>query len=227
MLFQTQTGPAAVQDGNVPVVRSGKQGDMIVSTLHGRYYEQTYRNNVYSSGSAVLTALSANTITLTSGTTPIIGLWNPSSSTVNCVMLHAGLQAVINTFTTPVGAGAFVWATSVGNTAVPAGGATPINRKTLLASGAQAKIYTAGAAMNSLTNNLTYLGPSDFTSPSSLTYGTITAPTTGTTITPFGGVHMFEGDLIIPPGGILALLNTNLTTTMSVTARLVWEEVPV
>ena len=40
-------------------------------------------------------------------------------------------------------------------------------------------------------------------------------------------VQYFEGSLIVPPGGVLALLNTVSSVTHSVTARLLWEEVPV
>jgi len=220
-----QPSTSSIQAGTTPTVRSGQLGDMIVSELHGRFYEQVYRNNVYSAGSST-TALSANTITLTATTTPIVGVYNPSTSTVNCVILQASLQALINTLTTPVGAGAFVWATSIGNGAVSTG-ASPFNRKTLASSGSQAKAFNGGVALTGLTNNLVILEGSDFTSPTGQTYGTITAPTTGTTLTSFGGVQNFDGQLIIPPGGVLALLNTTSTTTMSVTSRLLWEEVPV
>jgi hypothetical protein len=40
------------------------------------------------------------------------------------------------------------------------------------------------------------------------------------------GVQFFDGSLIVPPGGVLALLNTTSVTTHSVTSRLMWEEVP-
>ena len=220
-----QPSTSSIQAGTTPTVRSGQLGDMIVSELHGRFYEQVYRNNVYSAGSSV-TALSANTITLTATTTPIVGVYNPSTSTVNCVILQASLQAFINTLTTPVGAGGFVWASSVGNAAVSTG-ASPFNRKTLASAGSQAKAFNGGVALTGLTNSLVIFEGADFTNPTGQTYGTIGAPTTGTTLTSFGGVENFDGNLIVPPGGVLALLNTTSTTTMSVTSRLLWEEVPI
>jgi hypothetical protein len=39
-------------------------------------------------------------------------------------------------------------------------------------------------------------------------------------------VEEFDGSMIIPPGGVLALLNTVSTTTISVASMLLWEEVP-
>lgn len=225
-IISGQVGPALLGDGvSTQPMRQGKLGELIVSELHGRFYEQTYRGNVFSTGCSV-TALSANTITLSATTTPILGVYNPSTSTVNVVMLKAALQSFINTLTTPVGAGAFAWASSIGNSAVSTG-SSPFNRKTMAFAGSQAKAFAGGVALTGLTNNLVIFdGASDFISPTGLTYGTIVAPTTGTTLTGFGGVQEFDGLLILPPGGVLALLNTTSTTTMSVTGRLVWEEVP-
>jgi hypothetical protein len=37
----------------------------------------------------------------------------------------------------------------------------------------------------------------------------------------------FDGSLIVPPGGVLALLNTVSTANLSVASRLMWEEVTV
>jgi hypothetical protein len=218
---QGQTNKAVGQ--NVPV-SVGEFGDILVTQLHGRFYEQNYRGNVYSAGSST-TALSANTITLVAATTPIVGVWNPTASTVNLVMLTASLQAFINTLTTPVGAGAFVWASSIGNGVISTGVA-PFNRKTLISAGSQAKAFNGGVALTGLTNNLVIFDAADFTSPTGQTYGTIVAPTAGTSLTGFGGIHAFDGGLIVPPGGVLALLNTTSTTTMSATSRLLWEEVP-
>lgn len=223
-LNQTQTGIQNSSDGAVITARAGKQGDAIVSELHGRFYEQAYRGNLFSAGSSV-TALSANTITLTATTTPIVGVYNPSGSGVNLVILQSAMQSFINTLTAPVGAGAFVWAQSTGNLAVTTG-AAPVPRL-LGGAASKAKAFNGGVALTGLANNLAIFENADFTSPTGQTYGTIAAPTTGTTLTGFGGVHNFDGSLIVPPGGVLALLNTTSTTTMSAASRLLWEEVPI
>lgn len=225
MILQGTVGPGqANMDGTVSPAgfRTGKLNDLIVSELHGRFYEQVARNNLYSVGMGA-TALSANTITLVAATTPILGVWNPSTSTVNLVLLQAALQIYINTLTTPVGCGPLVWASSLGNTAISTG-LTPFNRKTLGSAGSQAKGFAGATALTGLTNNLVIFEAADLQNDTILTHGTVTAvqPMTST-----GGVQNFDGSLIVPPGGILALLNTTSTTTTSVAGRLLWEEVPI
>lgn len=221
---QGQVGIQANADGSSPVqgFRQGRQGEMSVSELHGRFYEQAYRSTIFSIGMGT-SALSANTITLTATTTPILGVWNPSTSVVNLVILQAALQVFINTVTTPVGAGPLVWASSIGNTALTLGTA-PFNRRTLASTGSLAKGFTPAVALTGLTNNLVVFEGADIVNNTSITHGTIgvTSP-----LSSVGGVQNLDGSLIVPPGGVLALLNTTSTTTISVAGRLLWEEVPV
>lgn len=216
-----QVGLAFASDGaNIPV-RQGRQGDVTVSELHGRFYEQNYRGNLYGNGVVALTALTANTITLVATATPILGVWNPLVSTVNLVLLQATLAAGANN-TATVGCGAFVWATSTGNAALTLGTA-PFNHRTLVASGSQAK-GLAFIALTGLTNNLVVQEGADFPTPNIIT--TTAIPTTVQTPT-VSYTQNIDGSLIVPPGGVLALLNTVSSTTVSVTGRLLWEEVPV
>ena len=60
------------------------------------------------------------------------------------------------------------------------------------------------------------------------TMGAVTYTTLGsTTLQPsVGGIQLFEGGLIVPPGAVIALLNTTTATTFSVAGKLLWEEVP-
>jgi hypothetical protein len=227
MQVQTQVGPiattASIAPGTVAAMRSGNLGDVIMSELHGRFYEQAYRGNVFTGGINAVTALSANTIGLTATATPILGLWNNLSNTVNLVLLQASLQMMYNTATTPAPPGALVWAASTSNGGISTG-TTPTNVKTLTGSGSQAKYFTPATALTGLTNNLVIFAASDIPTPGSLAYGTIA----NTSIAPLiGGVQNFDGGLIVPPGGVLALLNTVSTTTFSVYGRITWEEVPI
>ena len=226
MLIQGLVGPSKSADGAFPSLRLGALGDVIVSELHGRFYEQVYRGNVYSIGSSV-TALSANTITLSATSTPIVGVWNPSTSNVNLVILQCMLSLAANTLTAPVPPGPFVWGSSIGNAAITTGSA-PFNRKTLASAGSQAKGFPGAVALTGLTNNVVIFEGADLPNLSGLTNaGTITAQTTTSNATAGAyGVQNFDGGLIIPPGGVLSLLNTTSTTTYSVTSRLMWEEVP-
>lgn len=215
-----QVGPQVLADGVSAPARQGKTGDLIVQELHGRFYENVYRGNVYSIGSGV-TALSANTISLSNTTTPIVGVWNPATSGVNLVVLQIGIQVYANTLTTPVGPGALVLAASVGNTAVTTGSA-PFNRKTLASTGSQAKGFPGGVALTGLTNNLVVFDGLELPTQGPVTYSTTTAMQLGG-----AGVANLDGSLFVPPGGVLALLNTTSTTTMSAVSRMLWEEVPV
>jgi hypothetical protein len=217
--------PAA--DGSQPNLRAGKLGDLIVSELHGRFYEQVARGNVYSIGCSI-TALSANTITLTATSTPILGVWNPPTSGVNLVMLQCMLTAAANTLSSPIPPGPFVWASSVNNSAITTGSA-PYNRKTMASSGSAAKAFPGGVALTGLTNNVVIFEGAAFPNLSSLTCaGTVGASTAVSNATQgIQGLQNFDGGLIVPPGGVLSLLNTNSTTTYSVTGSLMWEEVPV
>lgn len=222
MLVQGTTGPVNFGDGVNPPVRQGRQGDVVVSELHGRYYEQTYRNNVYFTGHTALTALSANTVTLTATTTPILGIWNPATSTVNAVLLQAYLNVVANNLTSGAAPGVFVWAVSNGNNAISTG-LTPFNSRTLIATGSQVRGFAGATALTGLTNNLAIVAGSQLPAPSGLTYTTLAS----TALLPsYAGREDFDGSIIIPPGAVLALLNTTSSTVFSAVGRLVWEEVP-
>lgn len=200
--------------------RLGRQGDIIVSELHGRFYEQAVRGNLFGVGNAALVALTANTITLTATTTPIVGVYNPLGSGVNVVMLQSVLNAGLNN-TSSTGPGAFVWAVSTGNNAITTG----IVPNSHLIGGPASRVKgLALTALTGLTNNLVVLEAADFPTPTVITTATMPA----TVATPTGaGIENFDGGLILPPGGVLALLNTVSTITTSVFARLLWEEVPV
>ena len=221
--IQLLVGPVSAGDGTAPVARGGRAGEAIVQELHGRFYEQTYRGNLFSIA-CPLAPLSAATVLLTASAQPIVGIWNPPTSGVNVVLLQAMLVDYLNNVTS-VAPGAWVWAASLNNTLLTAGLA-PFNRKTMGFTGGQSKAFTLStpSLLTGLTNPLVIFGAAEFNTASSLANTTIAA----TTPTPsISGVENFDGGLFIPPGGVLALLNTAVTTTHSVAARLLWEEVPV
>lgn len=219
-VIQGNVGVQNSGDGNLVIGRFGRTGELIVSELHGRFYEQTSRGAMFSNGLAALTALSANTITLTATTTPILGIYNPLGSGINAVVTQAVLGTGANN-TATVGPGIFVWASSTGNTALSTG-TVPTPR---FLGGAAAKCKgLAGIALTGLTNNLVVSHAADIPVPTIIT--TAAMPATIQTPTVIG-IENIDGAFIIPPGGILALLNTVSTVTTSVHGRLLWEEVPV
>lgn len=218
MLSQGQVGPiSSTADGVQVALRAGKLGEQIVSQLHGNYYEQAYRGQLFSIGSSTV-ALSANTVSLTATTTPIVGVYNPVGSGKNLVLLK-GKCVIVTAGNSAVAPGAFVWATSINNPAISTG-LNPLNRLTLANTGSVAKGFAGATALTGLTNNLVIQQAASF--------GTLVAAQ-GATATPMisgDALEEFDGALIVPPGGVLALLNTVSTTTISVASMLLWEEVP-
>lgn len=223
--FQNITGQRA------PFLRQGNQSDLIVSQLHGTRYEQAVRGNTYSIGcqpasTVAPTALSAATILLTASAQPIVGVWNPSTSGKNLVILEAMLVDVINAVTS-VAPGSFVWAGSLLNVAALTAGLTPFSRKAFgpgTLSVAKAFTLSTASLLTGLTTALTIFEAAEFNVASGLATTSVAAATPTPSVS---GVQYFEGSLIVPPGGVLALLNTVSTVTHSVAARLLWEEVPV
>ena len=116
----------------------------------------------------------------------------------------------------------FVWATSVGNGAISTGNA-PLNRKTLLATGSSAKDMS-GIALTGLTNNLVVRGGAALGGGSASNAAFLaTAVAMQSQLAAF--VDQLEGSIIVPPGGVLALLATTTPVAHSAVSGLVWEEV--
>jgi hypothetical protein len=210
MIQQGQVGPQTNNDGALPPVRLGKQGDVIMSECHGPYWEQTYRGNTFTAFINALTLASTHATPIAAGTgTPIIGIMNPVGSGKYIVMLKT---ATTNTSGTP--GGPLLW-NLIPNpqniTATPS--TAPTNNLNLQTVGSVAKLF----------NNVA-----------------LTASTVGTAFRPFGGpaaiadgagvysyVEEHKGELVIPPGYMLALAATAAGTSHVMSAFCVWEEIPV
>jgi hypothetical protein len=232
MQLQLQTGPQTVADGSPAVMRGGKLGDGIVSELHGRFYEQTYRGNVFAGGMqltsiANATFTTADSLSATLATaataTPIVGIWNPSTSGVNAVILQAVVETII-TALQMTGPGGYVWVAFAGQVAPISTGLAPINRKTFASTGSQCK-NLAGVALTGLQNTGAFLGASGLGNPA-LNLSTLQ---TAAGLMPANGqaVENIDGGIIVPPGGILALSAATTPVAISCAASLLWEEVPV
>jgi hypothetical protein len=221
-----QVGPRVVNDGSENIIRTAKTGELIAQDAHGRFYEANARGTVYSGGIATLTSISNvtfTTATLGATVTPIIGVYNPIGNTVNLVILQAVL-GVATTALQATGTGPFSWATSITTAAVTTGN-NPLNRRSLQPSGSAAKDLSNVAPTGMTPNLAVRFG-------SSLGGGTgIAAAVLGTAAglhTPLvAHVENFDGGLIVPPGGVLALLGTTTGVAQSAVSSIVWEEVAV
>ena len=238
MAFDTfQVGPqaASAADGTNTSARAGRQQDLIASDLHGRFYEQTFRGNVFSTGMQ-LTSISNATFTTATGlsgtlgtaatATPIVGMWNPTTST-NAVILQANLSVVI-TALQATGCGGFAWAVFTGNTAggITVGSqAVPVNRKTLLAAGSSMK-GLSGLALTGLASVGSFLAASSL-GGGALYNASLLGTAAGFMTPQVSFVENLDGSIIVPPGGVLALFCATTPVAHSAAASLIWEEVPV
>lgn len=83
MLIQSATGSVVANaSGANPTIRSGNQGDIIVSELHGRYYEQNFRGNMFVVASQAAVTTTAGLATTWTG----LAISNPAGSSVNAVV---------------------------------------------------------------------------------------------------------------------------------------------
>lgn len=226
MLSELQVGAQnnSGDSGKIPA-RAGRQGDAIISQLHGRNYEQNYRGNVYAGG-MLLTSIS--NVIWTSATTdatakPIVGLWNPLNSGYNAVILKAML-GVTMTAATNTGAGPYVWMKATGEAAISTG-TTPVNLKTLASAGSVMKDMS-GIALTGKVNALALLRGSHLSGGSSANFSFV-GTAVGQATPQFSAVELVDGDIIVPPGGVIGLFATTTPVAHSAASGLVWEEVPV
>jgi hypothetical protein len=227
MLAEGKVGPVAGAAQAQQSLRLDKTGALVTAHGHGRYMEAALQGLLYSTGSTALTAINAATYTVTTlgaTCTPIIGIWNPLSNTVNLVLAQAVLGITITNLTS-TGPGPFVWAAATGQSAISTG-STPISRRTLTTGASAAKGFFGGTALTGLSGNLTVIGASAIYGGSAMNISFV-----GTAVGMPGpqvtNTEVLEGGFIVPPGGVLALLATTNAVAHSVVSGMVWEETPV
>lgn len=215
-------GIGGYPDGVQPVgVRLGRQGEQMVSQLHGRWYEQTMRGNVYGGGitGTVLAAANAIATGLTATAKPVIGVYNPAGSGKNLVILKV---AIIHTTlaNSAVNTGGFQWVVSTTGQNAISTGSTPLNRGTLVATGSVAKFFAISTALTGLSGSLV-----DTTIPCEVTNFTAAGAATAVSLFAPPNPELTDGSFIVPPGFFLGVMNVASTTTVNLSAGMVWEEV--
>lgn len=207
MLAQGQVGPVLVADGTLPVVRMGRQGDAIMSELHARYYETTYRKNMFTAYAA------AQAISVVG--TAMVGLqvWNgsPLNNGVNMVLGKVGgLVAVTSASLTGI-----VLATGTGQVSAPTGQTAATRSANNFVGGVapQALALAAGTFTNAPTALM------------ALMHNTAAIAVTGED--PGFNIDL-EGSIIIPPQAYVCLAALGAAGAAASTfLHLMWEEVPV
>ena len=212
MINQNIVGqPSAAGANAILSGRAGQLGDNIVSELHGRYYETTYRSNSF-----LLSVSTAAAVTAFAGGaagTPMLAIFNPAGSGRNAVLNKVSIGNVV----AASGAGTVSFALWFGTTATitQATTVTPWNMGTQLQSGS----VVTGFRNVALTS-----GSAASNAIALASYYWATAAGVGLVS---NGVYDLEGGVIIPPGSYCALGGSAALTSATWIGSMQWEEVPV
>lgn len=208
MLIQGSVGQpstTSIQPGVTPTIRQGQLGDVIVSELHGRYYETGYRRNLFNA------AVQGTGITTSAGLAAAytgLALTNPTSSTVNLVLNKVGWG--VNAAPAAVMVVSLAFNTS--STAVT---------QTIAITGRNN--FLGGAAPQGLAaSSVTFP-----TAPiNSHILGVIDTGAVTTMIHQTNFVDL-EGSIVMPPGSYLCIVTSTASAATSFWGSFQWEEVPV
>ena len=210
-LMLGQVGVQYNQDGAQPVVRLGKGGEQMASEFNPRFYEQTYRGNVFMLDSGSQTIVAANAAAQAMGTAKFInGLFNPVASGKNLVLISTNVATVSGTPGGPIlyGAAGPVTITSAATGTIRCGNiggvaksiATPLVQVTLTAQDAD-------------TLAMLQIG----------TQGGPAASAVGAGL--YSNFDAIDGKIIIPPGYCFGLVSTATGTTHIVQSTIAWAEI--
>lgn len=208
---------AATPDGSTPAINMGRANEALVAQLHGKYFEQAYRGNIYIGSTSSAGAVIAISSTLT----PTYTIWNPAGSG----KLIVPVVTLIGWTATTAALGSFVWTatTNAGNTISSTAPfvafttpATPVNSNVGSGKVSVAKFGAQGTT-------ITLVAAASFFRETGCQ---ITATTAATAAAP-GWIWRddWDGTAIIPPGNAIHLMAaTAILTTATVST--VWVEVP-
>lgn len=217
MQVQPVVGPGnASADGTSPQLRAGRLGDLIASQLHGRYYEQASRGNLFSAVLAATTGTIAagNINGAAAAASTQFALWNPVGSGVNLALLKVLVAAISGT--APGGPVFHSYVAGVPNANV---GTRGLNNAL---GGASSKgLYVASAAGTALTN-----APGPLTTLRAMNLNFFAAViAAGTNVA--SALELVEGDIVIPPGVLWVPTWSAAGTTFLNAYGVTWEEIPV
>lgn len=213
---QILVGPQTNPDySNVPVTaRGGRSGETVVTQLHGKYYEQASRGNIYV-GSSASTGI-ALLVPATTGGHPT--LWNPLGSGVNLSIVRLSLSYVSGN-NAP---GAIEWAYTASAGAQTATGA-PIATAT--------RVAPTSALLGGPVNNKGIWSPTTNTFSSAPTFFrtsgiSLFTGVAATAVAPFAMFVDYDGSFCVAPGNAVSLCFQASTTTALFQVSVIWEEIP-
>ena len=216
MLVQKQVGPvtttSSLAAGAAINGRLGNMGEDIVSELHGRYYETTYRRAMFTGATQAVVA-TATAVGPVAATTGVPVLYNPIGNINNVVLTKVAVGFIL----APAAPLVYGIATGYnGSTAVSGTltSVTPKNRFIGLGATPTAQMYFSAAS----------------TLPTAPTADIIlgAVDTGAVTTAPAGAFNLYdlEGSIILPPGGYACIYTSAAMVASSLLASFQWEEVP-
>lgn len=197
-------------DGATPPLRAGRMNDLIMSELHGRYYESNSRGNMFS------IAVSAYTVVITTDISPLpantgvplLGVFNPVGNKFNVSIVGA----IVSTTSGNPG-GPYWWNVIPSPAGITATGSSPVSMSNFNAAGSTVKAFAAAAITGSAVA-ATALRP--LGGPAAIAAG--------------AGINSIldepAGSIIVPPGAFCGIAFTAAGTTHVVSGGLWWEEIP-
>lgn len=195
-------------DGNSVTLNAGRQSELLVSEIHGKWYYAALRGNVFSGqASAITVPVIANNLV------SVFSLYNPAGSKANLEVISVDLGLVLAT--TVVNVYGLYFQSGIGsNTSIPTsqtvGTATSGNLVMSGATVSQGKFLTAATHVGTPTL-ITMLD----------TFGAVTSSADN----PIS--YTFDGKLILPPGSIVSLAaSTAASTASGMAASITWAEWP-
>jgi hypothetical protein len=207
-------GNNSATDGNNYPILQGKSLEQVVTELHGKYYTQAYRGNVYIGSTAAAGVVPP----IYNNTAQTFAIWNPTGSGKNIVpiklsvgLVTVGVVTASHCWSYVANAGAQV---ATGGTISAGTFVAPVNA--LLGSGATSVSKFAPAT-------ITTVAPS-YLRPVGISSFMATTPTAANSFWQL--TEYYDGDLIVPPGTAI-FLASNIAGVATYAQSLAWEEVPI
>jgi len=206
-------GNAPLPDGIAYPVLAGQSGELVTADLHGKYYTQAKRGQVFIG----CTAVAGVAVPKYDATAQVFSLWNPANSGKNLELLRINLTLTI-LGTRVVSNYALQVATGAGST---------------VATGALYTAFTAVAPINAV-----YGAGIASVAKFAPAAATATAAFSVYYNLPFGHdlaaggsypvmTYDFDGTLILPPGTACTLVSATSATGTTNAVNLIWAESPV
>lgn len=199
-------GPRPGGDGNEEVLRLGREGALVVSDAHGRFFEAVSRGNCFSAANATAVASQAGL----SAATPILTLYNPKDSGVLGVLMFAGVTQLV-----AFAAAAAIWlAANYNVAAADVTGTDAVPRNLLIGNNKKSALQAyLAATLPGVPSAIAVLG-------SGLTGAITTLPNV-----PVIG-RQFDGGVVLRPGSAISIQTSTASGAAGLMAEYAWEEVP-